>query len=114
MNWTNTDFVPVPLLRVHAFVVAKGSGVEKAPVPVLENRICVTLLNASDAESVSVTFLLLVAEAPLLMTIVPVGAWLSTVMNLSGVVAALPELSVARACSRCVPLVAVVVFQETP
>ena len=72
-----------------------------------------TLLKASDAESVSVAFLLFVAVAPLLMTIVPVGAWLSTVMDLSVVVAVLPEMSVARACSWCVPLVAVVVFQET-
>ena len=113
MNWTNTVLVPAPLLRVQAFVAAKGSAVEKAPVPVLENRICVTLLKASDAESVSVAFLLFVAVAPLLMTIVPVGAWLSTVMDLSVVVAVLPEMSVARACSWCVPLVAVVVFQET-
>ena len=81
MNWTNTVLVPAPVVSVQAFVVAKVSAVEKAPVPVLENRICVTLLNASDAESVSVTFLLLVAVAPLLMTIVPVGAWLSTVIE---------------------------------
>ena len=94
MNWTNTVLVPAPVVRVQAFVVAKGSAVEKAPVPVLENRICVTLLNASAAESVSVTFLLLVAVAPLLMTIVPVGAWLSTVMNLSVVVVVLPDMSV--------------------
>src|SRR5262249_37715349 len=103
---------PAPLLSVQAFVVAKGSAVEKAPVPVFENRICVTLLKASDAESVSVAFLLLVAVAPLLMTTVPVGARLSTVTEIAAVVAVFPDVSRARACSVCVPFDAVVVFQE--
>jgi hypothetical protein len=70
---TYTVFVPAPVASVHAFVVAYVSAVEKLD-PVFENRICVTPLSASLADSVSVTAVVFVTVAPLLITTVPVGA----------------------------------------
>ena len=68
--------VPAPLVNVQVLVVANGSAVVKE-VPVLENRICVTALCVSDAESVSNAVRLEVAPAPPWMTMVPVGVWVS-------------------------------------
>ena len=71
----------------------------------------------SVAERVRVAVLLLVAAAPALITIVPVGGWVSTV--LSTVTLTVDEVCVFPAASRaladrtCVPGLAVVVFQVT-
>ena len=54
MNWTYTVLVPAAVESVHVFVVAYASAVENE-VPVLEKRICVTLLSASVADRVRVT-----------------------------------------------------------
>ena len=69
--------MPAPVVSVHVFVVAKDSAVEYDE-PVFEKRICVTPLVASEAASVSVALVLLVAPAPPLITTLPAGAWLST------------------------------------
>ena len=82
-------------------------------VPSLEKRICVTRPCVSEADSVKVTVVFFVAGALPLMTTEPVGARLSTVTEIAVVVAVFPDVSRARACSVCVPFVAVVVFQET-
>ena len=81
-------------------------------MPSLEKRICVTAPCVSEADSVKVTVVLFVAGALPLMTTEPVGARLSTVTEIAVVVAVFPDVSRARACSVCVPLDAVVVFQE--
>ncbi len=72
LNWTNTVLVPAPIVSVQVFVVAYASSTEKL-VPVLENRMLVTGPGLSVAASVSVDVLLLVAAAPPLIAMVPVG-----------------------------------------
>ena len=91
-------------------VVAYASAVEK-PVLEFENRICDTGPALSVAESVNVAVRELVTAAPPLITIVPVGAWLSTVTLTTVATPVLPAASRARADSVCGPLLAVVVFQ---
>ena len=70
-------------------------------MPSLEKRICVTGPIASEAVSVSVTVGLKVEAVLLLMTTVPVGAWLSTVTLTRVVIVVLPEVSRARAPPAC-------------
>ena len=67
----------------------------------------------SDADNVKVTVAVFVAGALPLMTTVPVGARLSTVMEIAAVVAVFPAASRARAVRACDPFVAVVVSQVT-
>jgi hypothetical protein len=78
-TWTKTCLPPAPSDSVQEAVAAKGRQADQAPVAPLRNRIWDRPLPGagSVAAMVSVTALVVVAVAPLLIWIVPLGATVS-------------------------------------